>query len=208
MMLNDIGESQEGIIGGAISGITYLVENYEQIGKILLTLIEVYGVYKAACIANIVFTQSLATTQMELGIVMAKLKRAFITLTAAMNLNPWVLAATAIIGLGLAMWNLSERTTAAEKAQKKFNDEQERFNQQQENRKQKVESLIRVIQDETETEGTKIKAYEELQKYSPALTDAYSREEIAHLDLAKAQRVTNEEYDNCLLYTSPSPRDA
>lgn len=195
MMLNGIGESQEGIIGGAISGITYLVENYEQIGKILLTLIEIYGVYKAACIANIVFTQSLATTQMELGIVMAKLKKAFITLTAAMNLNPWVLAATAIIGLGLAMWNLSERTTAAEKAQKKFNDEQERFNQQQENRKQKVESLIRIIQDETETESAKIKAYEELQKYSPALTDAYSREEIANLDLAEAQRITNEERD-------------
>lgn len=195
MMLNGIGESQEGMIGGAINGITYLVENYEQIGKILLTLIEIYGVYKAACIANIVFTQSLATTQMELGIVMVKLKKAFITLTAAMNLNPWVLAATAIIGLGLAMWNLSERTTAAEKAQKKFNDEQERFNQQQENRKQKVESLMRVIQDETETESAKIKAYEELQKYSPALTDAYSREEIANLDLAEAQRVTNEERD-------------
>lgn len=142
-----------------------------------------------------VLTQSLVTTQMMLGAAMSKLKKSFLDLTGGLNVNPWVLAATAIIGLGLAMWNLSERTTAAEKAQKKFNDEQERFNQQQENRKQKVESLMRVIQDETETESAKIKAYEELQKYSPALTDAYSREEIANLDLAEAQRVTNEERD-------------
>lgn len=195
IMLNGIGESQEGMISGAIGGITYLVENYEQIGKILLALIETYGVYKAACIANIVFTQSLATTQMELGLVLVKLKKDFITLTGSMNLNPWVLAATAIIGLGLAMWNLADRTTAAEKAQKRFNDEQEKFNQQQEKRKQKIENLVRVIKDETETKQAKIIAYEELQRYSPALTKAYSMEEIANLDLAEAQRISNKERD-------------
>lgn len=195
IMLNSIGESQEGMISGTIGGITYLVKNYEQIGKILLTLIETYGVYKAACIANIVFTQSLATTQMELGAVMSKLKKDFITLTASMNLNPWVLAATAIIGLGLAMWNLADRTTAAEKAQKRFNDEQEKFNQQQEKRKQKIESLVHVIKDETETKQAKTAAYEELQTYSPALTKAYSMEEIANLDLAESEKICNEERD-------------
>lgn len=195
IMLNGIGESQEGIISNAIGGITYLVENYEKIGKILLSLIETYGFYKAACIANIVFTQSLATTQMELGIVMAKLKKAFVTLTNSMNLNPWVLAATAIVGLGLAMWNLADRTTAAEKAQKKFNDEQEKFNELQDKRKQKIESLIHIIQDKTETDYAQSNAYKELEKLSPALTEAYSREEIANLNLAEAQKVTNEERD-------------
>ncbi len=195
MMLNGIGESQESVISSTVQGITYLIEHYETIGKILLTLIETYGVYKAACIANIVFTQSLATTQLELGLVMGKLKKAFVALTASMNLNPFVLAATAIIGLGLAMWNLSERTTAAEKAQKKFNEEQDKFNKQQEQRKQKTESLIRIIQDETETEYAKINAYEELKQWSPALTEAYSREEIATLDLKEAQRISNEERD-------------
>lgn len=196
IMLNGIGESQEGLISGAVGGITYLVENYEKIGNILLTLIETYGVYKAACIANIVFTQSLATTQMELGIVMGKLRKSFITLTGSMNLNPWVLAATAIIGLGLAMWNLANHTTAAERAQKKFNEEQDKFNEQQQQRKQKIESLIHVIQDETETEYAKTKAYEELQNCSPALTNAYSKEEMATLDLAESQRIYNEERDN------------
>lgn len=195
VMLNNIGESQEGMISRSIGGITYLVENYQKIGAILLTLIETYGVYKAACVANIVFTQSLATTQMELGLVLVKLRKVFLALTASMNFNPLVLAATAIIGLGLAMWNLAERTTAAEKAQKRFNEEQEKFNQQQEKRKQKVESLVHVIQDETETEYAKAKAYDELKKYSPALVDAYTREEIAHLNLAEAQRITNEERD-------------
>lgn len=195
MMLNGIGESQEGVISGAIDGITSLIENYELLGKVILSLIETYGVYKAACIAHIVLTQSFGTTQIMLAAVMIKLKKTFLELTDKLNLNPWVLAATAIIGLGLAMWNLSERTTAAEKAQKRFNEEQDKFSKQQDKRKQKAESLIHIIKDETETENAKIKAYEELQKSSPALTDAYSREEIANLNLTEAQKVLNEERD-------------
>lgn len=194
-MLNKIGQSQEGVISDSIGGVKYLVENYEQIGKILLSLIETYGVYKTACLAHIVLTQSLGTTQMMLGTVMAKLKQSFLAFTGAMNLNPWVLAATAIIGLGLAMWNLSEHTTAAQKAQKRFNDEQSKFNQQQQDRKQKIDGLISTIQDETETEYAKVSAYEQLQKLSPALTDAYNRQEIANLDLSKSEKILNEERD-------------
>lgn len=194
-MLNKIGQSQEGIISDSIDGVQFLVENYEQIGKIILSLIETYGVYRTACMAHIVLTQSLATTQMMLGATMAKLKQSFLAFTGAMNLNPWVLAATAIIGLGVAMWNLSEHTTAAQKAQKRFNDEQSRFNQQQEDRKQKIDGLINTIQDETETEYAKVGAYEELKKLSPALTEAYKREELANLDLSKSQQVLNQERD-------------
>lgn len=194
-MLNKIGQSQEDVISDSIGGVTSLVENYEQIGKILLSLIEIYGVYKAACLAHIVLTQSLGTTQLMLGAGMSKLKQSFLNFTGAMNLNPWVLAATAIIGLGVAMWNLSEHTTAAQKAQKRFNDEQSKFDQQQQDRKQKIDGLISTIQDETETEYAKAGAYEQLQKLSPILTDAYNRQEIASLDLSKSEKALNEERD-------------
>jgi hypothetical protein len=111
-------------------------------------------------------------------------------------MNPYVVVGMAVVSLGIAMWTLADSTTAAEKAQKRFNDEQEKFNKQQEERKQKIEELIRAIQDETETEYAKIKAYEELQQYSPALVAAYSREELATLELAKSQKVLNKERDN------------
>ena len=195
MMLNKMGESGEGVIGGSIDLATYLIDNYEQIGKILLSLIEIYGVYRAACIANIVLTQSWGTTQIALGAIMSKLRTSFIALTASMNLNPLVLAATALVGLGILMWNFADRTDAATKAQQKFNNELDKLKQKEEERKQKAENLIRIIQDETETEYAKAKAYRELQDQSPALTEAFNREEIATLDLKAARKLLNEESD-------------
>ena len=67
--------------------------------------------------------------------------------------------------------------------------------QREEERKNKVESLIRVMQDEAETELAKIPAYEQLQKLSPAITGAYKREEVAVLDLAEANKLLNKERD-------------
>lgn len=115
--------------------------------------------------------------------------------SAAMLASPYTWAAVAVAGLGYAIYKYSTELSAAEKAQKKFNDEQKKFKQQEEERKQKIEDLIRIIQDETETEYAKIKAYEELQKYSPALVKAYKREELATLELSKSQKVLNEERD-------------
>lgn len=49
-MMNDIGQANEGIINDAISGVGYLVENYEEVGRIIAELIAIYGSYKAALI--------------------------------------------------------------------------------------------------------------------------------------------------------------
>ena len=48
---NKIGESNDGLISAGISGVTSLVNHYETIGKILLTLVATYGAYKAAVMA-------------------------------------------------------------------------------------------------------------------------------------------------------------
>lgn len=49
-MLNEIGKSNEGIINSALSGVSVLIDNYETIGKVLITVISAYGAYKAALI--------------------------------------------------------------------------------------------------------------------------------------------------------------
>lgn len=46
-MYNNIGKQSEGFINDALSGVSYLVENYETIGKTILELAAVYGTYKA-----------------------------------------------------------------------------------------------------------------------------------------------------------------
>lgn len=194
-MLNEIGKDTQGIASAGISGLKGLIENYETVGKILIGLIATYGTYKTALIV-VRIAQDTLTARMELAILVTKAQMiAQKALNTVMKANPYVLVATVLAGLVATMWAFHDSTTASEKAQQKFNEEQKNFANQEEERKKKIEELIRVIQDETETEFSKIKAYEELQKYSPALSSAYTREQLAVLNLAEANKELNKERD-------------
>ncbi len=194
-MLNEIGKDTQGIAFAGISGLKGLIENYETVGKILIGLIATYGTYKTALIV-VRIAQDTLTARMELAILVTKAQMiAQKALNTVMKANPYVLVATVLAGLVATMWAFHDSTTASEKAQQKFNEEQKNFANQEEERKKKIEELIRVIQDETETEFSKIKAYEELQRYSPALSSAYTREQLAVLNLAEANKELNKERD-------------
>lgn len=194
-MLNEIGKDTQGIASAGISGLKGLIENYETVGKILIGLIATYGTYKTALIV-VRIAQDTLTARMELAILVTKAQTiAQKALNTVMKANPYILVATVLAGLVATMWAFHDSTTASEKAQQKFNEEQKNFANQEEERKKKIEELIRVIQDETETEFSKIKAYEELQRYSPALSSAYTREQLAVLNLAEANKELNKERD-------------
>lgn len=194
-MLNEIGKDTQGIASAGISGLKGLIENYETVGKILIGLIATYGTYKTALIV-VRIAQDALTARMEFAILVTKAQMiAQKALNTVMKANPYVLVATVLAGLVATMWAFHDSTTASEKAQQKFNEEQKNFANQEEERKKKIEELIRVIQDETETEFSKIKAYEELQRYSPALSSAYTREQLAVLNLAEANKELNKERD-------------
>lgn len=194
-MLNEIGKDTQGIASAGISGLKGLIENYETVGKILIGLITTYGTYKTALIV-VRIAQDTLTARMELAILVTKAQMiAQKALNTVMKANPYVLVATVLAGLVATMWAFHDSTTASEKAQQKFNEEQKNFANLEEERKKKIEELIRVIQDETETEFSKIKAYEELQRYSPALSSAYTREQLAVLNLAEANKELNKERD-------------
>lgn len=194
-MLNEIGKDTQGIASAGISGLKGLIENYETVGKILIGLIATYGTYKTALIV-VRIAQDTLTARMELAILVTKAQTiAQKALNTVMKANPYVLVATVLAGLVATMWAFHDSTTASEKAQQKFNEEQKNFANQEEERKKKIEELIRVIQDETETEFSKIKAYEQLQRYSPALSSAYTREQLAVLNLAEANKELNKERD-------------
>lgn len=49
-MFNDIGKSSEGFINTALSGVSFLVENYKPLGAAILALAGTYGTYKAALV--------------------------------------------------------------------------------------------------------------------------------------------------------------
>ena len=84
---NGIGQSNEGIISGGILGLTGLVKNYEEVGKVLTTLVGTYGAYKVA----IMTLSAVKKVQMAMDAVQASLLTgnvaSTITLTAAQELQ-------------------------------------------------------------------------------------------------------------------------
>ena len=194
-VFNELGQKSEGVIIKGIQTTTSLIENYETIGKVLAGLVATYGAYRTAVM--LVTADESKHTIVEIGLTNARVlaRKVQLALNASMLTNPYVALGTVIIGLTATMLALSDSTTIAEKAQKRFNDEQDKMIQQETDRKNQVESLIRIIQDETETELAKISVYEQLQKLSPAITGAYKLEELAVLDLAEANKLLNKERD-------------
>lgn len=103
-MLNSIGQENEGIIAGSIQGAITLVENYEEIIKILKLLIATYGTYKAAVIATALVERSAAAAGnikawFELARGIRSAKDAHLAFNIASKANPYALIAGAIASL-------------------------------------------------------------------------------------------------------------
>ena len=192
---NEMGQVSEDVIIGAIQASTSLIQNYETVGKVLVGLATTYGVYRTAVLLATVATSKHTIAEIALTSARVAARKAQMLLNAAMLTNPYVAVATVVTGLVATMWALSNSTSAAENAQKRFNEEQDKMIQRETERKNQVESLIQTIKDETETDLAKITAYEQLQKLSPAITSAYKLEELAVLDLAEANKILNKERD-------------
>lgn len=178
--LNEMGEKSEGFIIKGIQATTTIIQNYETIGRVLVSLVATYGTYKAAVIANIALTRSWAVaaradaTAKAIQTVATKAQTvATLALNKAMKMNPYVFLATSVVGLGTAMWSLSDKTTTAERAVINFNKEQERLNQQEANRKKTLEDLISVIQDESSAEAHRESALLALKELYPELSQQF-----------------------------------
>lgn len=123
-MFNEIGEKTQDIMAGSIEAATFIVQNYEKIGKVLIWLISTYGAYKAAVIANIALekaqafnrlasTKGLTAMQLATSILTEKTK----ALNAVLMKNPYVLVATAVMSAVSAYMIFARRAdTAANKA--------------------------------------------------------------------------------------------
>lgn len=122
-MFNEIGSKGEGVVMGAVKLGTSLVENYEQVGRVILGLITTYGTYRTAlAIATVAQNgHTLAMTLARAQILLTQKAQAL--LNATMLANPYVLAATALGVLVGGIIAAQDGLTNAERAQNAFNDE-------------------------------------------------------------------------------------
>lgn len=194
-MLNEIGKASEGVVSGAISGVAYLVENYQTLGKIIAGLITTYGAYRAAIIVN--NTLVALSTQLTNGWTVAQLaqyrgllllEKAQKLLNATMLANPYVFMATAVAALAAAMFVLTDRTSAAEKAQKRLNEEREVVMAKEQEHKQHIEELIDSATNQYLADTDRRKALTELAGAYPQIFAKYDIESIKLADILKLKK--------------------
>ena len=194
-MLNEIGKASEGYISGAIQGVSFLVENYQTLGKVIAGLIATYGTYRTAVLVNIALTKgwSIATKEDAIakGIQTAATKAQTIA-TAALNTvmkaNPYVLVATAVVGLGIAMWALKDNTTAAEKAQQDYNNQKQKAIDWEQQHKQKIDDLIESATNQALADADRQKALIALQNEYPNIFAKYDIETLKLADILKLKQ--------------------
>lgn len=197
-MLNEIGKASEGYISGAIKGVSFLVDNYQTLGKVIAGLIATYGAYRTAVLVNIALTKGWAVAAKEDAIAKGiqtiatnAATAATKALNAAMKANPYVLVATAVVGLVSAVVLFNKEMTVAEKAQKAYNEEQERQKGVLQKEREEYEQLIDVVKDENQSKGKRIEAFQRLQSLYPDIFSKYKTEEELIKNIAKALKELN-----------------
>ena len=180
-MLNEIGKASEGYISGAIQGVSFLVENYQTLGKVIAGLIATYGTYRTAVLVNIALTKGWSIATKEDAIAKGIQTTATKVLTVAtgalntvMKANPYVLVASAVVALGFAMWALKDNTDANTRATERHNKLREEQANLIDDEKNRISGLISTIQDETKSWNERNKAFLALRNSTNGVLNKYS----------------------------------
>lgn len=190
---NEMGQKSEGVIMKGIQMTTSLIENYETVGKVLVGLAATYGAYRTAVMLATIATSKHTIAEVALTNARVLARKAQLALNAVMLTNPYVLLATAVIGLGAAMWAFHDSATEAEKVQRRFNERQEEAKKQEEEHKQKIDSLVQSSRDIALSDLQRGQSLAELRKEYPKIFAQYDIETIKLADILKLKRQIAEE---------------
>lgn len=192
-VFNELGTKSESVIMDGIQMTTSLIQNYETVGKILAGLVVTYGTYRTAVM--LVTAAESKHTLVEIALTNARVlaRKAQMALNAAMLTSPYVLLATAVVGLGAAMWTFHDSATEAEKAQRRFNEQQEEAKKQEEEHKQKIDFLVQSSRDMALSDLQRGQSLAELRKEYPKIFAQYDIETIKLADILKLKQQIAEE---------------
>ncbi|MEA1849196.1 tape measure protein [Chryseobacterium sp. MHB01] len=211
LMLNEIGTANEGILKGGIDAITHLIENYKEVGRVLLTLIEIYGIYRTALLVTAAIQKaSIAIDAIKAWISLARSIRtaadaqALFNLTA--NANPYVLIITAIGALVAITYNYREElgellgiiddTTNAQRAQEEVMAEYHlNFSKGVYQTKASISELVNTIKNESSTLEMRKTAYEKLIKIDETFRGALDAQYRATTKLGEAMVFVTQKID-------------
>lgn len=195
MMFNEIGSKGEGVIMDAVKTGTFLVDNYEQVGKVIVGLVETYGAYRVG-LALSTLAQNGHTLAMTLARAQILLtEKAQALLNATMLANPYVLAATALGALVGVMIISADTTTAAEDALERYNGKVKENADKVKDEKEEIDKLISTLEDETSSIESKNIAFSTLITKYPTIFGKYKTEKELIDNLTEARRRENAEIE-------------
>lgn len=161
-MFNDLGKSQEGVINTGLGVVSTLVENWETVGKVLMTVVAAYGAYKAAVITMIAIEKAriaIGSAQAFLSLArsISSAKDAMLLFNMATSANPLGLL-LGTVAAGITLFSVFGGSAEdASTTTNKFGDDAAKASS-------RVESLLDVIKalgDKTNEQAKKSKAYKD-----------------------------------------------
>ena len=198
MMFNEIGQQSEGIINSTLSGVSDMIENYERFGRILLGVVATYGTYRAAVMA-VVAMKGWATAAEALHYNWLLLvEKAQKLLNATMLANPYVLVATLLAGVAVALISVKTESERLKEAEEDYEKQLQETIQAEEDHKRKLDELFTAAGNEALSTDTRREALMELVRQYPDIFAKYKTEyewlknlkeikqEIAELDGKKS----------------------
>lgn len=179
--LDKMGESSEGFIYTGIEGLTYLVEHYDTVLKILGTLVTAYGSYKAALIAinaiqkvsaTVAATRALlAQTQM-----LTRATQAQILFNQAVKANPYVLAFSALTTVITALAMFCDKSDEAEDSVSRLENANKKASEEFDKEAAKIKSLQDVVSNANVAYDERKKALDKLREIVPEYNASLSKE--------------------------------
>ena len=179
--LDKMGESSEGFIYTGIEGLTYLVEHYDTVLKILGTLVTAYGSYKAALIAinaiqkvsaTVAATRALlAQTQM-----LTRATQAQILFNQAVKANPYILAFSALTTVITALAMFCDKSDEAEDSVSRLENANKKASEEFDKEAAKIKSLQDVVANANVAYDERKKALDKLREIVPEYNASLSKE--------------------------------
>lgn len=196
MMMNEIGQQSEGIIGGSLDAVSYLVDHYEQVGRVLVGLVGSYGAYKTAVMA-VTAMQALQTAGVGALTVAETLHYGWLVivekaqklLNATMLANPYVLVATLIAGVVAAMVSMKTETERLKEAEEEYQAAKRKTIEAEEEHRRRLEELCGVAGDESLATDTRREALNKLEQKYP---DIFAKYDTEYEKLKNIKRIKEE----------------
>ena len=196
MMMNEIGQQSEGIIGGSLDAVSYLVDHYEQVGRVLVGLVGTYGAYKTAVMA-VTAMQALQTAGVGALTVAETLHYGWLVivekaqklLNATMLANPYVLVATLIAGVVAALVSMKTETERLKEAEEEYQAAKRKTIEAEEEHRRRLEELCGVAGDESLATDTRREALNKLEQKYP---DIFAKYDTEYEKLKNIKRIKEE----------------